>query len=447
MKRALVFFSLVFAITLVGCAGTPTEVPTSTATPAKFIRVASPTYLTSFPPTATPSATLAASEVITNTTPLPTATATSTPTPTPVPPTVNNLPDPSGYSWQQVVSGLNAPEGLVNAGDGSGRLFIIEQTGLIRILKDGAILPVPFLDLTQKVVCCGELGLLGLVFHPGYAQNGYFYVDYTEEVGGKTYTVIARYTVSLDNPDQADAASEMRMLYIEQPYQNHKGGQLQFGPDGYLYIGMGDGGSEGDPLGNGQSLETLLGKILRIDVDNTLPYSIPADNPFVNGGGLREIWAYGLRNPWRFSFDRLTGDLYIADVGQDAWEEIDFLPVGSPSGVNFGWNYFEGSHPYRGSPPANLRLIMPATEYNHSLGNAVIGGYVYRGSILLDWYGVYIYGDYGSGRVWGLLHLPDGSWQNAQLFDTGRHISSFGVDENGEIYMVDDNDGTILVLK
>ena len=447
MKRIGFIFSLLIAISLVGCIGTPTEAPTSTVTPAKFIRVASPTNHISSPSTVTPSATLVPSEVITNTTPLPTATETATPTFTPIPPTVSQLPDPGGYSWQEVASGLNQPEGLMNAGDGSGRLFIVEQAGLIRILKNGAILPTPFLNLTQKVVCCGERGLLGVAFHPNYAQNGYFYVDYTEEVSGKTYTVIARYNVSPNDPDQADPGSEMRLLHIEQPYQNHKGGQLQFGPDGYLYIGMGDGGSEGDPLGNGQSLGTLLGKILRIDVDFAEPYAIPADNPFADGGGLAEIWVYGLRNPWRFSFDHLTGDLYIGDVGQDAWEEIDFLSAGSPGGANFGWNYFEGDYPYRGSPPSDMQFVMPVAEYSHSLGDAVIGGYVYRGNQLLDWYGVYLYADYGSGRVWGLLHLSDGSWQNDQLFDTGRHISTFGVDEYGEIYMVDDNDGTILMLK
>jgi glucose/arabinose dehydrogenase len=447
MNRTIVIFGLILVISLAGCIGTPTAAPTSTATAPKFIHVASPTNLNYFTRTATPSATLVASEVITNTTPIPTATETPTPTPTPIPPTVNELPDPSGYIWQEVASGLNQPEGLVNAGDGSGRLFIVEQAGLIRVYENGAILTTPFLNLTPKVVCCGERGLLGLVFHPRYVENGYFYVDYTEEVSGKTYTVIARYNVSSNDPNQADPGSETRLLQIEQPYQNHKGGQLQFGPDGCLYIGMGDGGSEGDPLGNGQSLDTLLGKILRIDVDGQQPYTIPPDNPFVNGGGLAEIWAYGLRNPWRFSFDRLTGDLYIGDVGQDAWEEIDYLPAGSSGGANFGWNYFEGSHPYRGSPPADMIFVMPVAEYSHSLGNAVIGGYVYRGNQLLDWYGVYLYADYGSGRVWGLLHLPDGSWQNAQLFDTGKHISTFGVDENGGIYMVDDTDGTILMLK
>jgi glucose/arabinose dehydrogenase len=288
--------------------------------------------------------------------------------------------------------------------------------------------------------------LLGLVFHLKYAENGFFYVDYTERANNTLYTVIARYSASASDPNLADPSSEVRLLHIEQPYQNHNGGQLQFGPDGYLYIGMGDGGSEGDPHGNGQSLQTLLGKLLRIDVDHSQPYTIPADNPYVNGGGLWEIWAYGLRNPWRFSFDRLTGDLYIGDVGQDAWEEIDYLPAGSPGGENFGWSFYEGMHAYRGSPPAGTEFVMPVAEYNHELGEAVIGGYVYRGQNLPAWWGVYLYGDYGSGRVWGLLHLADGSWQNAQMFKTGTSISSFGVDEDGEIYLVDDR-GSILMLK
>ncbi|NJD58070.1 MAG: PQQ-dependent sugar dehydrogenase [Anaerolineae bacterium] len=437
MSRLARLICAVLAFLLVGCAQAPkTPVPPNTPTPGRFIRVPTPTLSASRTPRPTITPTISVSSTLTVTLPIPTST----------PVTVVELPDPSGYSWQVVVDGLDNPEGLVNAGDGLGRLFIVEQTGLIRIFIDGKLLPVPFLDLTQKVNCCGEKGLLGLTFHPKFAENGYFYVDYTEKVGSTIYTVVARYNVSADSPDQADPGSEIRILHIEQPFQNHKGGQLQFGPDGYLYVGMGDGGSEGDPLLNGQSLQTLLGKILRIDVDHGEPYAVPSDNPFVDGGGLWEIWAYGLRNPWRFSFDKLTGDLYIADVGQDAWEEIDYLPAGSPSGANFGWSYFEGSHPYRGSPPAGAEFVIPVAEYSHDQGNAVIGGYVYRGNDLPAWQGVYLYGDYGSGRVWGLLHLPDGTWLNNQLFDTGRNISSFGVDENGEIYLVDDS-GSILMLK
>jgi glucose/arabinose dehydrogenase len=390
--------------------------------------------------TATPEPTLPITSTATAAAPTPTF------TPTVLPESVSELPDPSGYSWQEVVNGLNKPEGLVNAGDGSGRLFIVEQGGLIRILIDGALLPAPFLDLTQKVSCCGERGLLGLAFHPKYAENGYFYVNYTEEVKGQLSTVIARYSVLPDDPNKADPASETRLLHIDQPYQNHNGGEVQFGPDGYLYIGLGDGGSAGDPHGNGQSLDTLLGKILRIDVDSKLPYAIPPDNPYINGGGLAEIWAYGLRNPWRFSFDKLTGDLYIGDVGQDAWEEIDFSPASSKGGENYGWNYFEGNHAYRGSPPQGTVFTTPVAEYGHEQGYSISGGYVYRGLKLPAWSGVYLYGDFGTGKVWGLLHLPDGSWKNSLMFETKYNISSFGVDESGEIYLVDYS-GSILVLK
>ncbi len=441
MSRYVAILSFLSTILLAGCTfGTPTQAPTSTPTAGRFIRVATPTISTSSTPRPTVKPTLEITATVTVTT------TAIVPTATPMPTTVSELPNPSGYSWQMVISGLDKPEGLDNAGDGSGRLFIIEQGGLVRILKDGALLPTPFLDLTKKVICCGERGLLGLAFHPKYAENGYFYVDYTENVNNQLYTVIARYSVSASDPNQADPNSELRLLQIEQPYQNHNGGEVQFGPDGYLYIGMGDGGSEGDPNGNGQSLQTLLGKILRIDVDNTQPYAIPADNPFANGGGLWEIWAYGLRNPWRFSFDKLTGDLYIGDVGQDLWEEIDYLSAGSPGGENFGWNYYEGTHHYRGSPPAGAEFVMPVAEYSHDIGESVTGGYVYRGIDLSAWQGVYVYGDYGSGLVWGLLHLADGNWQNSLMFETGTNVSSFGVDENGEIYLVDYN-GSILMLK
>jgi glucose/arabinose dehydrogenase len=362
------------------------------------------------------------------------ATPTLAPTEAPTPEEVSTLPDPSIYNWQSVADGLERPVGLFNAGDGSGRLFVLEQPGTIRIIKEGEVLPTPFLDIVDRVGSGGsEQGLLGLAFHPNYAENGHFYVNYTDRNGN---TVIARFSVS-DNPDQADPASEVQLLGVEQPFGNHNGGMLAFGPDGYLYLGLGDGGSAGDPFGNAQSLSTLLGKILRIDVDDGDPYAIPPDNPFASGGGRPEIWAYGLRNPWRFSFDLLTNDLYIGDVGQNQWEEIDFLPAGSPGGANFGWNYREGAHPYEGSPPAGLNLIDPVAEYDHSQGCSVTGGYVYRGQDLPDWSGVYLYGDYCSGLVWGLLHLPDGSWQNARLFESGARITSFGQDQAGEIYLVD----------
>jgi glucose/arabinose dehydrogenase len=373
--------------------------------------------------------------------PIPTESTITEPVPTVGPPTI---PDAEAYTWEPVIDGLNLPIGLAHAGDGSWRLFVLEQTGLIRIIHDGNLLPQPFLDISDRVSCCGERGLLGLAFPPNYSENGNFYVNYTDRNGD---TVIARFSVS-DNPDRALIESEERLLQVPQPYGNHNGGVVEFGPDGYLYLGLGDGGSAGDPQGYGQTLDTLLGKILRLDVHGGDPYDIPPDNPFASPGddrGLLEIWAYGLRNPWRFSFDRLTGDLYIADVGQNAWEEINFLPAGSPGGANFGWNYFEGNHPHRGDPPPDLELVFPVAEYDHSLGCSVTGGVVYRGSALPAWDGVYLYGDYCSGNVWGLVRNTEGEWQEELLFETGVLITSFGEDEVGEVYLVD-YDGMIYRL-
>jgi glucose/arabinose dehydrogenase len=283
---------------------------------------------------------------------------TSTPTPTALP----SFPDPAGYDWTPVVSGLELPVDIQNAGDGSGRLFIVEKRGRILILQNDQLLPQPFLDIENEVGSQGnEQGLLGLAFHPNYSGTGLFFVNYTDVNGN---TVIARIHVSANDPNRADPTSEVDLLQVDQPYANHNGGGLAFGPDGYLYIGLGDGGSGGDPLGNGQNLQTLLGKLLRIDVDHGEPYAIPPDKPFAGEGGLPEIWAYGLRNPWRFSFDRLTGDLYIGDVGQDAWEEVDFVPAGMPGGMNFGWSFYEGMHPYQDQPPANATFSWPVAEYS-----------------------------------------------------------------------------------
>jgi glucose/arabinose dehydrogenase len=349
------------------------------------------------------------------------------------------FPESSAYIWQPVVSGLNAPVGLVHAGDDSGRLFVIEQRGRVRILREGSLLPGAFLDIRDRVGSRGsEQGFLGLAFHPDYTQNGFFYVNYTDQSGD---TVIARFGVSADNPDLADSGTEILLLSVRQPYGNHNGGVLAFGPDGYLYAGLGDGGSAGDPQNNGQSLDTLLGKILRIDVDGDQPYAIPFDNPFVEGGGRAEIWAYGLRNPWRFSFDRFTGDLYIGDVGQNQWEEINFLAAGSPGGVNFGWSYYEGRHIYSDAPPADLTLISPVAEYNHNQGCSVTGGVVYRGQNLPEWQGVYLFGDFCTGRIWGLLRMSDGLWLQQVLFEGLGQISSFGEDQAGEIYYIDHSGG------
>jgi len=333
---------------------------------------------------------------------------------------------------------------IQNAGDKSGQLFIVEKRGRILILQNDQLLVQPFLDIHSEVESHGtEQGLLGLAFHPHYAQNGTFFVNYINLSGN---SVVARFQVSKDDPNRADPSSEVDLLNIDQPYANHNGGNLAFGPDGNLYIGLGDGGSEGDPLRTSQNLENLLGKLLRINVDSSEPYSIPPDNPFSRGGGLPEIWAYGLRNPWRFSFDRLTGDLFIGDVGQDAWEEVDFVPVGARGGMNFGWSFYEGAHPYQDQPNANITFTWPVAEYSHSDGCSVTGGYVYRGLDLPEWQGIYFYGDYCNGTVWGLIRTAQNNWQSKVLFQTGVKITTFGVDEAGEIYLADYRNGSLLRL-
>lgn len=337
----------------------------------------------------------------------------------------SSFPNAAGYEWQPILSGLHRPVDIQPANDGSGRLFIIEKTGYIRLYENGQLLTAPFLDITDRVNDgSNEMGLLGLAFSPDYEQNGFFYVNYTGDGG---HTRISRFQAS---GNSADSKSEKVLLVVEQPYQNHNGGALAFGPDGYLYAGLGDGGLAGDPRKNGQNTEALLGKILRLDVNNGDPYSIPSDNPFGN-----EVWAYGLRNPWRFSFDRAIGDLYIGDVGQGQWEEIDYLPAGAESGANFGWSVMEGSYSYDSEPQSGM--FLPAAEYSHNEGGcSVTGGYVYRGA-LPEWNGVYLYGDYCSGKVWALI-LSDGQWQSRVMFETGATITSFGQDESGEIYLASD---------
>ena len=341
------------------------------------------------------------------------------------------FPDPTAYEWKPLVEGLDRPVDLQSAQDGTGRLFIIEKYGAIRIFKDGQLSPQPFLNIDDRVNDdSNEMGLLGLAFHPNFEQNGYFYVNYTGDGGN---TRISRFTA---NGDVADPNSEQVLMVIDQPFPNHNGGAVAFGPDGYLYLGLGDGGAAGDPFKNGQNTETLLGKLLRIDVNNGDPYSIPVDNPFGN-----EVWAYGLRNPWRISFDRATGDLWIGDVGQNQYEEIDYLPAGSPGGANFGWSVMEGLHGYDGE--AQPGLLLPVVEYSHDIGCSVTGGYVYRGS-MPEWNGVYLYGDYCSGSVSGLI-LVDGQWQSRVLFEAVATITSFGQDEAGELYFTSDN-GSIYIL-
>jgi glucose/arabinose dehydrogenase len=338
-----------------------------------------------------------------------------------------SLPPANSAQWTKITDGLRNPLGLENAGD--ERLFILEQRGVIWIYTQGALLEEPLLDIRDKVTTQGsEQGLLGLVFHPDYADNGYFFINYTDRRGD---TVISRFQVSA-NANRADPQGEEKLLQIAQPYRNHNGGDLAFGPDGYLYIATGDGGSGGDPEGNAQNVNTLLGKILRIDVDSGDPYAVPADN-FDQGRG--EIWAYGLRNPWRIHFDAATGDLYIADVGQNQWEEVNYQPVGAQAGWNFGWDIREGTHAFEPGQADNL--VDPVAEYSHQMGISVTGGVVVRDPRLPDWQGVYLYGDFGSGIIWGLLRLPDGGWANTQLWDTDARIASFGQDQEGRVYLVD----------
>jgi glucose/arabinose dehydrogenase len=282
----------------------------------------------------------------------------------------------------------------------------------------------------------GEKGLLGLAFHPSYKSNGRFFINYTRRVSGQLQTVIAQYHVSSSDPNVADPNSGRIVLNFNQPFDNHNGGQMAFGPDGYLYIGTGDGGSGGDPQGNGQKLSTLLAKMLRIDINSGSPYAVPPDNPFVGVSGAKgEIWAYGLRNPWRFSFDRQNGKrLFVGDVGQDAWEEVDIVTKGG----NFGWNIMEGNHCYPAGSNCNPSgLIPPIAEYSHSEGEAVIGGYVYRGAAIPALKGLYVFGDYVSGQMWTLQETQPGVWQRSALLTTGLNISALGRSANNELYVVD----------
>lgn len=348
---------------------------------------------------------------------------------------------PPTASFVPVAGGLALPVHVGHAGDGSQRVFIVEQAGRILILDNGSVLPAPFLDISASVLSGGERGLFSVAFPPGYASKGYFYVHYTRKPDGSN--VVSRYRVTAD-PNIADNGSETEVLTVAQPFANHNGGQIAFGPDGYLYIGLGDGGGGGDPLNSGQSPGTLLGKLLRIDVESgDAPYGIPADNPFLGVPGyLGEIWALGLRNPWKFSFDRGTGDLYIADVGQGSREEVDFRPAGSGGGENYGWNVMEGSICFAGQPCNPVGFILPVAEYDHGQGCSVTGGYVYRGPSFPARQGFYLYGDFCSGRVWALRRSGT-SWENALLSDTAFSISAFGEDEGGELYLAEYGSGTL----
>jgi glucose/arabinose dehydrogenase len=338
------------------------------------------------------------------------------------------------YQFQPIAGGFKSPVSVIQPPDGSNRLFVVELPGLIHIVKAGAVLAKPFLDLTAitSTRIFGQ-GLYNLAFDPNYARNGLVYVLYVNNDGNP---VLARYSVSATNPDLADPSSAKTILIIPHPHGFHYGGQLAFGPDGYLYYSTGDGGSPLDSEGNAQNKSSLLGALLRLDVAHGDPYAIPPDNPYVHDSAARpELWAKGLRNPWRFSFDSLTGDLYIPDVGEDVYEEINFQPAGDKGGENYGWNRYEGTHDIIGGSKAGLTF--PVIEYTHIDHNcAVVGGYVYRGTALPNLAGSYIFGDYCSGKIWMLTH-PNGQWTMTLILQVDMNIEGFGQDSNGELYISD----------
>ena len=349
--------------------------------------------------------------------------------------------------WPQINlrGDLELPVQITNAGDGSGRLFVVEQKGRIRVISDGALLPTPLLDISGQVSCCHEQGLLSVAFPPDYAKKRYFYVNYTNTEGD---TVIARYRLTSDS-NVADSRRAEIILRIDQPNAIHNGGHMAFGPnDGYLYIGAGDGGPVGDPENRAQDPSTLLGKLLRIDVESGVsPYAIPDDNPFAQTAGYRgEIWALGLRNPWGFAFDKQTGDLYIGDIGEGEFEEVNYQPTSSKGGENYGWAICEGIRCNNPTPSSSTGFTQPVAEYQHSHGCAIVDDPIYRGSQFVSLHGIYLYTDFCSGRIWGLRNI-DGKWVSALLYDAPFRITSIGEDEDGKLYITNYNDGSILALE
>lgn len=339
--------------------------------------------------------------------------------------------DTADLRLEQVAAGLANPLFLTAPPD-DARLFIVEQPGRIRVMQNGRLLPEPFLDIADRTSSGGEQGLLSVAFHPRYGENGQFYVNYTDREGD---TRIERYHVGPD-PNRADPNSASLVLRVPQPFSNHNGGLVAFGPDGKLYIGMGDGGSGGDPQGHGQNRGTLLGALLRIDVDAGEPYAIPADNPFVGmADAKQEIWATGVRNPWRFAWDRKDGLLYMADVGQNAWEEINAVPAGQ-GGLNFGWDTMEGSHCFGSASCARAGLVLPVAEYGHEDGCSVTGGYVYRGVRVPALQGRYVYGDFCKGWVRTFRLVNGRAVDEREWSPEVGNILSFGEDASGELYLL-----------
>jgi glucose/arabinose dehydrogenase len=349
-------------------------------------------------------------------------------------------PDLSGIALARVATGFTAPLQVTHAGDGSGRVFVVEQHGVIKIIEDGQVLARPFIDLTDRVsgaVLRGysEMGLLGLAFAPDYADSGVFYLNYVDK---NQTTRVSQFRVSADDPNLGDPSSEVILMTLRQPYPNHNGGHMAFGPDGYLYISLGDGGAANDPLVTGQNPADWYGSILRVAVDGSGTYSVPLDNPVTEDSRFApEVWNYGLRNVWKFSFDRATGDMYLADVGQNLYEELNFVAAGEGAGANFGWSDFEGRHPFnRSSAPAGM--VEPFFEYPHRSGDcSVTGGYVYRGEAVPALEAVYVFGDFCTGRMWASWRDAAGSWQTVEFLQAGFQLSAFGEDEAGELYAVD----------
>jgi glucose/arabinose dehydrogenase len=431
MQRLIILIASI--VVLAGCATPPEPQQVEAAFPTgeRVSPVAQP-------PTAQPEPTATAVPPAIEASPAPVSATVSLPIATAAPRDLAAL----SVSAVPVADGFASPTQLTAAGDGSGRLFVVEQTGTIRLLIDSAAQPQPFLDIRDIVGSQGnEQGLLSVAFHPQYAENGRFFVNYTDRSGS---TVVAEYRVSAD-PNVADAGSARELLRIEQPAGNHNGGLLKFGPDGYLYIGTGDGGRAGDPWNNAQSLDTLLGKLLRIDVDDAAPYAVPPDNPFVGQDGARsEIWAYGLRNPWRFAFDRVTGDLYIADVGQNRYEEVHVQPAESSGGENYGWKIMEGASCFEGECEQS-GLEQPVAVYSRDSGCSITGGYVYRGADFPQLRGIYFFTDFCSGILWAMQPAADG-WEDMRIGELPGNISSFGEDEAGELYVTDRSSGTVYRL-
>jgi glucose/arabinose dehydrogenase len=345
------------------------------------------------------------------------------------------------------------PLDIQQPGDGSGRLFVVEQGGRIRIIQNGSVLGTPYLDISSLIVSGGETGLLGLTFHPSFSTNGCFYVNYTTtRLTGSLQTVIAEYRAATASANTVSVATEQQLFTVDQPEANHNGGGLAFGNDGFLYIGLGDGGGAGDQhgaIGNAQDLTTRLGKMLRISVTCNGTFTVPADNPFVtNATAAKEIWLYGLRNPFRFSVDHSTGNLWIGDVGQDSFEEVDMVTP-MQGGSNMGWRCKEGTHNFNFSSNCQGQTFLdPIFDYDHSQGDdSVIGGYVYRGTSMTALAGNYIFGDFISGRIWSLAQNAQGQWVRTFLGSSGaNNLAGFGQDSSGELYVAQYSSGNVARL-